>query len=232
MDSFSDDLSLLSEFLSAPNTSAKTISIWQDLNSAYKKNSKSTLTQHILNEYIQSIGDNIADACVEYMKGSQFASLSNSAKATVIRDIMGEGLKVGFGKSTEISQAVYSRLLQDNGYSFRATRALLDEKRFNEIIKIAIGDSLDEDYDKAASFISGSFRQVVQSGNRETIAATGYELSKHGISIFGARRTTSSDPCQYCRERNGVLVSVDEDGDGVLFSFHDHCRCELEIVVR
>lgn len=227
-----DSVRLLVEFLANPDTSSTSVSLWEQLDKAYKNNPKSAKTQNLLNRYIKSVGDDIADISASYVLSSEFSGLSNSGKATVIRDIMGEGLKVGFGKSARISKVIYDELLKNSGTSLRATLGSIDEKRLNEIIKISIGDSLDGEFEKVSSFISGSFRQIVQTGNRETISITGYELKKRGVKVGSRRKTTSSDPCDYCKERSGVIVSLGQDsGDEELFQFHDHCRCELEVVV-
>lgn len=227
-----DSLGLLAEFLANPDMSLTSRSLWEQLDTAYKNNPKSARTQTLLNRYIKSIGDDIADISASYILTDEFKALSNAGKATVVRDVMGEGLKVGFGRSAKISKVIYDELLKESGTSLRATIGSIDEKRLNEIIKISIGDSLDGNLEKASGFVSGSFRQIVQTGNRETIAITGYELKKRGVSIGSRRRTTSSDPCDYCRERSGVIVSLGKnDGDEELFQFHDHCRCELEVVV-
>lgn len=226
------DLSLLTEFLANPDTSKKTQLLFRQLNEAYKKNPSSATTQGFLNKYISSIGNDISTSCASYVLTDTFDKLSNASKASVIRDIFGPGIKVGYNKSAEISRIIYDGMLKDKKISQRSTLGILDEKRYNTVLKIAIGDALDKNYDAVSNFITGSFAQLVQTGNRNTIIETAASLKSSHVDIVSKRTTTSAKPCGYCAERSGVIVSVNSAKGDDLFHFHDNCHCELEIFVR
>jgi hypothetical protein len=231
MSGFSENLSALLEFSKAPNTSKKSIALYNALNSSYKKDPKSAETQRLLGEYTKSIGDDFADACGDFIEGDTFKGLSNSAKAEVIREIMGSGLTVGFDKTAQVSFEVYSKILKKHGHSAGAAKGVIDEKRLREVIKIAIGDSLDEEYAQTSSFVRGTFRQIVATGNRETVLATGEQARKNGARMIGIRRSSGGNSCDYCKERDGVAIELGGEDAQSLYSYHDFCRCSLEIKV-
>lgn len=228
---FDDDLGLLSEFLASPNTGPRTRKIWDKLNRAYKRNPSSAHTQHLLNEYIKSVGDDVADASVSFLKSGTFLKLSNSGKASVIRDVMGAGLVNGFNETAKVTKEVYDAILKKNGYVDVAVLGEFDLKRFRSVNKMLIGDALDGDIESSANNMKATYRQIIQDGQRSTLARTGEVLGERGTIVHVRRRTTSSDPCDYCRERSGVMMRVYDDSSGLLFSFHDHCRCEIDIVI-
>lgn len=227
-----ESLAVLTEFLASPNTSKKTQALFKQLDNAYKKNPSSATTQGFLNKYISSIGNDISTSCASYVLTDTFDQLSNASKASVIRDIFGPGIKVGYNKSSEISRVIYDGILKQNKVAQRSSLAALDEKRYNTVLKIAIGDSLDKNYEAVSNFITGSFAQLVQTGNRNTIIETAASLKSSHVDIVSKRTTTSAKPCDYCAERSGVIVSVNSTKGDDLFHFHDHCHCELEIFVR
>lgn len=231
-----DNLSILSEFLANPDSSVESQRIYKLLDKEFQINPASSKTQSLLNQFVVSIGDDVAGSSSNFVKTETFKSLSNSSKATVIRDVIGVGTKIGFDRSANISKIVYDAIFKEKGLSYRSVLGTLDEKRFNEIIKISIGDALDGNNVKAANFMTGSLGQLVKEGNRQTISVTGYEMRKNGIRIGSKRMTTSSKPCDYCQERSGMIVDLglhkDRSSKEVeLFQFHDNCHCELEVVV-
>lgn len=112
-----EDLSILAEFLANPDSSKESQRIYKLLDKEFKKNPSSAKVQSLLNSFVVSIGDSIGDSSAEFIKTKTFSSLSNSGKATVIRDVIGEGAKIGFSRSANISKIVYDEMLKNKGIS-------------------------------------------------------------------------------------------------------------------
>jgi hypothetical protein len=49
--------------------------------------------------------------------------------------------------------------------------------------------------------------------------------------MIGIRRASGDKSCDYCKHRDGVEIELGGEDAKSLYSYHDHCRCELEVKV-
>lgn len=184
-------------------------------------------------EYTTKLSDAIVEPTKEYMLSDEFISLSNSAKAEIVRDIVQPAVVDVFDLCSSNAKLYYDELFYEADSAQRAVQVAVDFERIEGITAQVIKKAIDEegepsDPEGAGHLAAGAINNVTQSAMRRTVVETAERYQSKGFEAY--RFNKSLYPCDLCALLDGVKINIREI-DSPIMEFHDNCNCELVIYV-
>jgi hypothetical protein len=186
------------------------------------------LMQLQLKAYVETLSDIILESSTRIVSTETFTSLADKEKATLIREYLSLGPKLGYTEAADATQKVYRELLKSSGVTASPVTGTLDSERLKGAVAGSIKHAIEND-GKLERSITNSFAQIIRAGNRDTVDETSRKVkSRTGDSIL-VQRVTGADPCGYCVEHSGVWFEA--DSQETFSRYHDNCKCRLDLKI-
>lgn len=125
---------------------------------------------------------------------------------------------------------VYQELLKNVGVTSAPVSGILNADRLKGAVAGSIKHAIADD-GRLQTSMRDSFRQLIRSGNLDTVEATSKKVELRTGKIMWVRRVvTSSKACDFCHLLAGTWFKA-SDGKAAPRQFHDSCTCKLEMKI-
>lgn len=186
-----------------------------------------------LGEYVDAVADAFVNRSLVVINASDFMELPHKVKADIVREVLSLSVSEGFNISSRITGSTYTEEIKAAGVALVAIPAIINAERLRSAVGGTINHAISGDVAAMNSTMEGSFKNIIKSGERETIKQAGERVEVlTGKRTYARRVIDGPNPCKYCLDQANIWWRSGEAQEEKAYAFHDYCACIIEFKIE